>query len=96
MILVGVFRVGTPCSGVVGYQRFRDHFTLKMEGARTPETLISYHNTLHDVTTKKNSTWTITSVEAIKITFGSSGSGYCQGEGSDEPVASIIGGDFLD
>jgi hypothetical protein len=42
----------TPCSVVVGYQRYRDecclhlHFNLKMEAALTSETLVSYHNTI--------------------------------------------------
>jgi len=47
-----VFWVVTPCSVVVGYQRFRGscclhllYFTLKMEAARSSETMVSYHNT---------------------------------------------------
>jgi hypothetical protein len=32
------------CSVTLGYQRFRGRFTLKMETARSSETLVSYHN----------------------------------------------------
>jgi hypothetical protein len=39
MIQVVVFRVLTPCSDVVGY------LALKMEAARSSETLVSYHIT---------------------------------------------------
>jgi hypothetical protein len=49
---VKVFWVVTLCNIVVGYQYFRGscylqlkNFTLKMETARTSETLISYYNT---------------------------------------------------
>jgi hypothetical protein len=50
-IQVEVFWVVTPCSVVVGYQCFRGpcclhlHFTIKMEAARSSETMVSYHNT---------------------------------------------------
>jgi hypothetical protein len=44
---VVVFWVVTPCSAVVGYQRFRGpcclHFTLKMQAAWAFETLVTYH-----------------------------------------------------
>jgi hypothetical protein len=43
-IHVGVFWVVTPCSVVVGYQRFIE-VHLKMEAAWTSWTLVSYHNT---------------------------------------------------
>jgi hypothetical protein len=39
--------VVTPCGVVLGYKRFRGPcclFTLKMEAARTSETLVSYYN----------------------------------------------------
>jgi len=38
---VDVFWVVTPCSVVIGYQRF----TLKIEAAWISETLVYYHNT---------------------------------------------------
>jgi len=48
MFQIEVSRVVTPCSVVVGNQRFGGHYCLHLQGevtARTPETLISYHNT---------------------------------------------------
>jgi len=42
-IKVESFLVVTPCSVVVGYQRFRVPCCLKMEVARYSKTLISYH-----------------------------------------------------
>jgi transposase len=46
-VQIEVFRVMTPCSAVVGYQRFRGPFclTLKMEAVWISETLVSYHST---------------------------------------------------
>jgi len=50
-IQVEVFWVVTPCTDVIGYQRFGGpcylilHFTLKMEAAWTSETLVFYNNT---------------------------------------------------
>jgi hypothetical protein len=43
-IQVEFFRTLTPWGVVVGYQHFH-HFSLKMEAARSSETLISYRNT---------------------------------------------------
>jgi hypothetical protein len=42
---VEVFWVMTPCSVVVGQQRFRDPCCLDFQGAWSSETLLSYHNT---------------------------------------------------
>jgi len=48
-IQVAVFLVVAPCSVVVRFQRFGGpcclhlHFNLKMEAARSSETLVSYH-----------------------------------------------------
>jgi len=45
-IQVEVFWIVTPCTLVVGYQRFGDPCCLHFHGeARTYETLVSYHNT---------------------------------------------------
>jgi hypothetical protein len=41
-VQVEVFWILTPCSGVVGYQRF--YSALEMEAAWSPETLVSCHN----------------------------------------------------
>jgi hypothetical protein len=52
MFQVELFWVVTPCSVAVGYQRFGSPcclqlpFTLKMEAARSSETLVSFHNTI--------------------------------------------------
>jgi len=53
MLLVNVFRVVvTPCSAMIGYQRFRGpcclhlHFTLTTEATQTSETLVSYHDSV--------------------------------------------------
>jgi hypothetical protein len=40
-----IFWLVTSCSIVVGYQRFKGHFTLKMEAVWTSETMVSYHIT---------------------------------------------------
>jgi hypothetical protein len=46
MFQVEVFLFVTPCSVVVGYQRFSEgHAALKMEAARSSDTLVSYRNT---------------------------------------------------
>jgi hypothetical protein len=46
LLQINVFWTVTPCSVVVGYQRFKGRcFTLKMVAAWTCETMASYHNT---------------------------------------------------
>jgi len=44
-IQVEFFWVVTLCSDAVGYQRFGSHCTLKMDAAKSSETLVSYRVT---------------------------------------------------
>jgi len=39
----------------------------KLEKAWAPEMLVSYHNTLHGVTTQKTTTWNFTAVKTSKL-----------------------------
>jgi len=64
-IKVEVFWLVTPCSVVVGYQRFRGPCCLHLHPLKRwyPTT------TLNGVTNQKTSTWNVTSVKAPKLSF---------------------------
>jgi len=73
---VGVNWVVTPCSIVVGYQRFRGPCSLHLPLYSTPLHSTPVHGgsmdlwnvgILHGVTTQGTSTWNITAVKASKL-----------------------------